>query len=57
MTSAITEWGDLYENKKYAFGETRSLNIAAAICSELARLATIELDSEINEFLSYHKVQ
>lgn len=47
MTSAITEWGDLYENKKYAFGETRSLNIAAAICSELARLATIELDSEI----------
>ena len=47
MTAAIAEWSDLYENKKYSFGETRSLNIAAAICSELARLATIELNSEI----------
>lgn len=47
MSAAVLEWTKLYENKEYAQGNTRSLNIAKAICSELARLATIEFESEI----------
>jgi len=45
MSAAIAEWTALYENKQPFYGG--SLNLAAAVCSELARLTTIELESEI----------
>lgn len=47
MSVAISQWSDLYENKSFGESESKSLNLAAAICSELARLATIELKSEV----------
>ena len=47
MSVAISQWSDLYENKSFTDSESKSLNLAAAICSELARLATIELKSEV----------
>lgn len=48
MSSAISEWTALYENRSPNISEeNQKLNIAAAIASELARLATIEFSSEI----------
>ena len=47
MSAAIAEWTKLYENKPAADGTSTGLNLAAAICSELARLVTIEMKSEI----------
>ena len=47
MSTAISEWSSLYESKAYSDGEN-SLNLAAGICTELARLATIEFSSEIS---------
>lgn len=48
MTEAIELWGDMYENKSPWLDEkTHSLNLASAIASELARLTTLELKSEI----------
>lgn len=48
MSSAISEWTALYENRSPTISdENQKLNIAAAIASELARLATIEFSSEI----------
>lgn len=48
MSSAINEWTALYENRSPNISdENQKLNIAAAIASELARLATIEFSSEI----------
>ena len=44
MSQAISKWNALYENK---IGE-KSLNLAAGICSELARLVTVEFSSEIS---------
>ncbi len=47
MSTAISEWSSLYEGKQYKDTEN-SLNLAAGICSELARLTTIEFSSEIS---------
>lgn len=47
MSTAISKWNALYENKVGDDGE-KSLNLAAAICSEIARLVTVELSSEIS---------
>lgn len=46
MSAAISLWSDMYENKSHN-GEESSLNIASSICSELARLATVEFSSKI----------
>lgn len=47
MSAAVSQWSSLYENKPHDDGEN-SLNLAAGICSELARLTTIEFSSEIS---------
>lgn len=47
MSAAISEWTKLYENNPQNANGAKGLNLAAAICSELARLATIEMKSEI----------
>lgn len=47
MSTAIAQWNSLYQNKSYGDGEN-SLNLAAGICSELARLTTVEFSSEIS---------
>ena len=47
MYSALSEWCDLYENKKGADGISRSLNLASAVSSELARLVTVEFESKV----------
>ncbi len=44
MSDAISKWNAMYENKN----EGGSLNIAAGICSELARLVTVEFSSQIS---------
>lgn len=46
MSAAIAQWSALYENKYFSEG-SGSLNLAAAVCQELARLSTIELESQI----------
>ena len=48
MSASISEWACLYENRINPSGDYKSLNLAAAISSELARLATIEFSSEIS---------
>ena len=62
MSAAISGWTALYENK-VGEEQERSLNLAAGICSELARLTTVEFSSEVSggergEFLNrqYQKV-
>lgn len=48
MTEAIELWGQMYKDKApWLDDNTKSLNLASAIASELARLATIEMKSEI----------
>lgn len=48
MTEAIELWSLMYRDKAPWLDEnTKSLNLASAIASELARLATIEMKSEI----------
>ena len=47
MSAAISEWTKLYENNLRNVDTAKGLNLAAAISSELARLATIEMKSEI----------
>lgn len=47
MSAAIAEWNSLYQNKLSGEGEN-SLNLAAGICSELARLTTVEFSSKIS---------
>jgi len=48
MTEAIELWSQMYKDKAPWLDEnTKSLNLASAIASELARLATIEMKSEI----------
>lgn len=47
MSLAIKEWSALYENTFSDEKTDKSLNLAAVICSELARLCTIEFSSEI----------
>ncbi len=47
MSAAVSQWSSLYENKEHNDGKN-SLNLAAGICSELARLTTIEFSSEIS---------
>jgi hypothetical protein len=47
MSTAIAEWNSLYQNKSYGDGGN-SLNLAAGICSELARLTTVEFSSQIS---------
>lgn len=47
MSAAISKWTDLYENTIPLNDNSRSMNLAASICSELARLTTIEFESEI----------
>lgn len=44
MKNAVALWDNLYRNNAPWLSEnTRSLNLAASICSEIARLTTIEL--------------
>lgn len=48
MTEAIELWSLMYKDKApWLDDNTKSLNLASAIASELARLATIEMKSEI----------
>lgn len=48
MSKAITLWGELYQNEaSWLSDDVKSLNLATAISSELARLATLEFDSKI----------
>lgn len=49
MVDAIELWGDMYVNKPYWVDghRVKSLNIASAITSEIARLTTIEMESVI----------
>lgn len=48
MIRAIDLWGKMYEDKAPWLDENiKSLNLASAIASELARLTTLELKSEI----------
>ena len=48
MTEAIELWSQMYKDKApWLDDNTKSLNLASAIASELARLATIEMKSEI----------
>lgn len=50
MSSAIDLWTDMYKNEAYWLDEnTKSLNLAKAIASELARLTTIEFSSAITK--------
>ena len=43
--SRVTKWKEMYEGRSET-GVT-SLNLAAAICSELARLVTIEMKPKV----------
>ncbi len=55
MARAIEMWSTLYEDKPPWLSSTvKSLNLPSAIASEIARLVTIEFESEItnNEFLN-----
>ncbi|MGL5751068.1 MAG: phage portal protein [Paraclostridium sp.] len=55
MSEAISVWTLLYEDKApWKDGETKSLNIASSIASEIARLVTVEFESEIigNDYLN-----
>lgn len=48
MSTAIDLWGLMYEDKSPWLDEnTKSLNLASSIASELARLTTLEMKSEI----------
>lgn len=48
MVEAISLWSDMYQNAAPWLGPTvKSLNLPSAIASEIARLTTIELKSEI----------
>lgn len=48
MENAITLWSAMYENKApWLDKDTRSLNLAAAIASETARMVTLEFESQI----------
>jgi len=48
MSDAITLWTNLYENKAPWLSDTvKSTNLAATIASEVARMVTIEFQSEI----------
>ncbi len=48
MGEAIDLWGKMYKDKSpWLDKNTKSLNLAAAIASELARLTTLEMQSEI----------
>ena len=48
MSAAISLWTDMYQNSSPWLSEnTRSLNLAAGIASEFARLSTIDMVSEI----------
>ncbi len=48
MTDAISLWSDMYQNSApWLSDKVRSLNIAAGISSELARLSTIDMASKV----------
>ena len=48
MSAAISLWTDMYQNSSANLPDnSRSMNIAAGVSSELARLATIDMFSEI----------
>lgn len=48
MSTAIDIWGQMYEDKSpWLDDNTKSLNLSSAIASELARLTTLEMNSEI----------
>lgn len=49
MTAAIARWGAMYADRPpWRSEEVRSLNLPAAISSELARLVTIEMQSAVS---------
>ncbi|MCI9970673.1 phage portal protein [Clostridioides difficile] len=55
MSRAIDLWMSMYKNKSPWINEiTKSLNLSATISSEVARLVTLELESEVvgNDFLN-----
>ena len=48
MANKIAEWGRMYQNNAdWLDSNTKSLNLPAAIASELARLTTLEMKSEV----------
>lgn len=47
MNSSIEKWSAMYENRYSDTDSEKSLNLAAAICSELARLTTIEFKTSL----------
>lgn len=48
MSEAISLWSNIYEDKAPWLSETvQSMNLGSAIASEVARLVTIEMESEI----------
>lgn len=49
MKDAIAQWDRLYKNNAdWIYGDTKSLNLAAGIASELARLVTMEMKVRFN---------
>ena len=48
MLKAVNLWNDMYLNKAEWLEENKGLNLPSSICSEIARLATIEMKSEIS---------
>lgn len=48
MSKQIELWTKLYEDKApWKLGDTKSLNLASSIASEIARLVTLEMKSEV----------
>jgi len=48
MAESIELWGDMYQNQAYWLSaDVKSLGLAAAVSSELARVATIEMTAEV----------
>jgi len=58
MKEAITLWRNMYENKApWTGGNIKSMNIASAICSEIARLTVIELKISVGGSLRGEYIQ
>ena len=50
MSNAIDLWSKIYENKApWLDDDIKSLNLGSVIANEVARLVTVEFESEMNE--------
>lgn len=55
MARAINEWTEMYENRPHWLSDTvKSMNLAATVASEFARLITLEMESKVegNDYLN-----